>query len=106
MRDSEIEQWVLNEMGLMSGGRLKEVCVLSCEGLVHLNGTVQSRADRLAAQNAAQLAKGAVGVINQLHVRRRNQVRSHAPVKSQVVPVPSTFPFPDHQDLRSSQVAS
>jgi len=106
MRDSEIEQWVLNEMRLKSGGRLQEVCVLSLEGLVNLKGTVQNRADRLAAENAAQQATGVVGVINQLHVRRRNQVRSHAPVKSHVVPVPSTFPFPDHQDLRSSRVAS
>ena len=106
MRDSEIEQWVLNEMRLMSGGRLKEVCVLSLEGLVHLKGTVQNRDDRLAAQNAAQLARGVVGVINQLHVGQGDRVRLHDPVQSQVVPVPGTFPFPDHQDLRSSQVAS
>ena len=106
MRDSEIEQWVLNEIRLMSDGRLKEVCVLSLEGLVNLKGTVPNRADKLTAQNAAQLARGVVGVINQLHVRRRNLVRRRAPVKSQVVPVPSTFPFPDHQDFRSSRIAS
>ena len=106
MRDSEIEQWVLNEIRLMTEGRLKEVCVLSLDGLVNLKGTVPNRADRLAAQNAAQLARGVVGVINQLHVRRKNRVSRHAPVKSQVVPVPGTFPFPDHQDFRSSRIAS
>ena len=106
MRDSEIEQWVLNEICLMTGGRLKEVCVLSLEGLVNLKGTVQNRADRLAAENAAQQATGVVGVINQLHVQRRNLVRRPGAVKSQVVPVPSTFPFPDHQDFRSPGIAS
>ena len=105
MRDSEIEQWVLNEIRLMTDGRLKEVCVLSLEGLVNLKGTVQNRADKVAAQNAAQQAKGVVGVINQLQVRRGNVVHHPAPVKSQVVPVPGTFPFPDHQDFRSSRIA-
>jgi osmotically-inducible protein OsmY len=106
MRDSEIEQWVLNEIRLMTDGRLKEVCVLSLEGLVQLKGTVPNRADKLAAQNAAQQSRGVVGVINQLHVRRRNLVRRPAAVKSQVVPVPSTFPFPDYQDFRSPRIAS
>ena len=106
MRDSEIEQWVLNEIRLMTGGRLKEVCVLSLEGLVNLKGTVPNRADKLAAQSAAHGARGVVGVINQLHVQQRNLDPHPAAVTSQVVSVPSTFPFPDHQDLRAFHVAS
>jgi osmotically-inducible protein OsmY len=105
MRDSEIEQWVLNEIRLVSDGRLKEVCVLSLDGVVNLKGTVPNRPDRRAAQNAAQRATGVVGVINQLHVRRRNVFSHPAPVKSQLASVPSTFPFPDHQDLTSFSLA-
>jgi len=74
MRDSEIEQWVLNEIGL-TAGRLKEVCVLSLNGVVSLKGSVQSRVEKLGAHEAAARAKGVVGVINHLNVRKRNSVR-------------------------------
>jgi len=106
MRDSEIEQWVLNEIGLTAGGRLKEVCVLSLNGVVSLKGSIQSRADRLAAHEAAARAKGVVGVINCLSVRKRNLVRRRALVKSQVAPVSPTFHLPSHKNLGSSQVAN
>jgi osmotically-inducible protein OsmY len=103
MRDSEIEQWVLNEIGLTAGGRLKEVCVLSLTGIVRLNGSVDSRADRLAAHEAAARAKGVVGVINRLNVRKRNSIRRRAVVTTQVA---SAFHLPTQKNLGSSQVAN
>jgi hypothetical protein len=106
MRDSEIEQWVINEIRLMTGSRLKELCVFSLNGVVNLKGTVQSRADKLAAQKAAERAQGVVGVINQLNLRRRNTVRCRPVVKSQVVPASGTFHFPNHELASSSHVAN
>jgi BON domain-containing protein len=93
MRDSEIEQRVLNQIKPTAGGRLREVCVFSLNGVVNLKGTVPSRADRFAAQKAAARAKGVARVINQLCVRRRNPIRQRARVKSRVVPVSNRFQF-------------
>ena len=106
MRDSEIEQWVLSEIGLTAGGHLKEVCVLSLNGVVSLEGTVHSRADKLAAHEAAARAKGVVGVTNRLNVRKRNSIRRPALVNSQVASVSPTFHLPSQKNLASSQVAS
>src|ERR1041385_2037089 len=93
MRDSEIEQWVLNEIKLMTGGRLQEICVWSLDGVVSLSGTVPSRADKLAIQKAAARGNSVVGVINRLNLRRRRPAPRRAGVKSQVVPVSQTFQF-------------
>lgn len=106
MRDSEIEQRVINEIRLMADGRFKNLCVFSMNGVVNLQGTVQSRADKLAAQAAAERAKGVVGVINQLNMRRRNLARRRARVKSQVVIASSTYHVPNHESAGSSHVAN
>ncbi len=106
IRDSEIEQWVLHEIGLTAGGRLKEVCVLSLNGIVSLKGTVHSRADKIATHEAAARGKGVVGVINRLNVRKRNSIRRRAVVKSQVPSVSPTFHLPSQKDLGSLQVAN
>lgn len=94
MRDSEIEQWVINEIRLMTDGRLKELCVFSLDGVVSLKGTVHSRGDKLAAQQAAARAKGAVGVINQLSLRRARVVRRRTSIESPVVLASGTFQLP------------
>ena len=94
MRDSEIEQWVLNEIRAATDGRLKELCVFSLEGVVSLKGTVSGRADSLAAQEAAARSKGVVTVINHLDVRKKNLVRRRAGVKSPVAAVSGTFNWP------------
>ena len=106
MRDSEIEQWVINEIRLLTGSRLKELCVFSLNGVVNLKGTVPSRADKLAAQEAAGRAKGVVGVINQLNMRGRNLTRRRASVTSQIVPTSGTFHLPNHTSASSSHVAN
>ena len=104
MRDSEIEQWVLNEIRLMTGNRLKELGVWSSNGVVTLKGTVQSRADKLSAQQAAECAKGVVAVSNQLSVRRRNAPRGVS-AESPVVATPPTFHLA-HQPATIPQVAN
>jgi len=105
MRDSEIEQWVLNEIRLTRGGRIKEVCVFSLNGVVKLNGTVHSRADRLAVHAAAEGAKGVVGVTNRLRVRKSSLVRRTAVVESQVAPVSGAFHLLSHNNFGSSTIA-
>src|SRR6187431_480412 len=103
MRDSEIEQWVLNEIGLTTGGRLTEVCVLSVNGVVNLKGTVPVRADKLAVQRAAKQAKGVVAVINQLNVSKRKLVGRRPRLKSRVASVSGKFHFSNQERLGSSQ---
>jgi hypothetical protein len=105
MRDSEIEQWVINEIRLMTGSRLRELCVFSLNGVVNLQGTVQSRADKLAAREAAERGKGVVGVINQLNMRRRNLARRRPRAKNQVVRASGRMHFPNHTPA-SSHVAN
>jgi osmotically-inducible protein OsmY len=86
MRDSEIEQWVLNEIRTMSDGRLRELCVLSINGVVNLRGTVRSRAKKHAAELAASRAKGVSAVISHLQVVPRISRKSPAIMKPQVAP--------------------
>ena len=66
MRDSEIEQWVLRHLGLLELADSREVCVVSCEGIVSLYGTVGGNASKLAMHRAARAAKGVIAVINNL----------------------------------------
>jgi len=94
MRDSEIEQWVLSEVRLRTNGRLKELSVLSTNGVVSLKGTVLSRADKLAAQAAAEKAKGVVGIVNRLNLRPRSLTRRRTSMKKQVVPAAPSFQMP------------
>ena len=91
--DSEIEQWVLREIGLTSNAS-REICVFSHNGVVTLRGTVKSFDHKLAVGRAAQIAKGVICVIDDLRVklfaknsssdvkdisslRRRTRLRSH-----------------------------
>jgi len=106
MRDSEIEQWVINEIGLMTGNRLKEVCVFSLNGVVSLKGTVRCRADGRAVQEAAALAKGVVEVINQLNLRGRNVARRRTSIKSQVGSSSSALHHLSPKTAGSSHVAN
>ena len=106
MRDSEIEQRVLNEISLTNGGRVREVCVFSLHGVVNLQGAVSSRAEKLTVQAAAERAHGVVGVINQLNMRRRTVARRRARAKRQTVTATGTFPLPNHQPAISSHLAS
>lgn len=94
MRDSEIEQWVLNEIRLRTNGRLKEVCVVSTNGVVSLRGTVLNRVDKLAAQEAVSRARGVVGIVNQLNLRQRRADGLRASIKKQDVPVAARIDFP------------
>ena len=106
MRDSEIEQWVLREISLTAGGHLKEVCVLSLNGVVNLKGTVPSRADRRATREAAGRARGVVAVINHLSVRKRNLIQRQPGMTSQVAPVAGAFHLPTQETFRSSHLAN
>ena len=101
MRDSEIEQWVISEIRLLTGSHLRELCVFSLNGVVNLKGTVPGRADKLAAQVAAERGKGVVGVINQLTLRPRNLARRRTRVQSQVVRSSGRSHFPSHKLARS-----
>ena len=89
MRDSEIEQWVLNEIRSMTDGRLRELSVLSTNGVVSLRGTVRSRNQKHAAEMAAGGAKGVSAVISHLQVVPRIVRKSPAIVKTQVTPSPA-----------------
>ena len=101
MRDSEIEQWVLSEIKNKTHGRLKELCVFSLNGVVKLNGTAHSRADKLAAQAAVERARGVVAVINELNVQRKRVTERGVAV----VLVPDGF-HRTPKPLTSSHVAS
>jgi hypothetical protein len=94
MRDSEIEQWVLNEIRLRMNDRLKELSVLSTNGVVSLKGTALNRGDKLAAHEAAAAVKGVVGIVNQLNLRPRSLTRPRASIKKQIVPTARSFPIP------------
>jgi hypothetical protein len=65
--DSEIEQWVLKEIGLTTKGS-REICVSSHNAVVTLRGTVKSNDQKWAVDRAAQIAKGVVCVINDIKV--------------------------------------
>jgi hypothetical protein len=95
MRDSEIEQFVLNEIRLKMNGRLKELSVLSMNGVVSLKGTVLSRSDKAAAKAAAEAVKGVVGIVNQLNLRPRSLTGRRASMKKQAGPAAArSFPIP------------
>lgn len=66
--DSEIEQWVLREIGLSDAIGSLEIYVLSRNGVVTLGGTVNNLANKLAATRAAQLACGVEVVVNEINV--------------------------------------
>jgi len=92
MRDSEIEQWVLNEVRSMTDGRLRELSVLSINGVVNLRGTVRSRNQKDAAEMAASGAKGVSAVISHLQVVPRISRKPPTVIKTQVTPPPAISP--------------
>ena len=107
MRDSEIEQWVLNEIKVSTGGRLSEVCVLSVNGVVDLKGTVHSRADRHAVQGAAERSRGVLAVVNRLKVQKSSIApRRRAVVNAKIPTVSGTFHLPTNIPFGSSQAAN
>ena len=85
---------------------MKELCVFSLNGMVNLKGTVQCRADRRAVQEAAEQAKGVIGVINQLNLASRKVARRRAAVESQVVASSSVLPFLSQTAASGSHVAN
>lgn len=70
MRDSEIEQWVLRELGRQRNGNSKEICIYAVDGIVTLTGSVRTRYERSIVQKAALRAEAVVAVINQVKVLR------------------------------------
>lgn len=68
LSDSEIEQWVLTELGLSEAIQSREICVLCDNGVVTLKGTVNRFDNKLAASHAARIAEGVVGVVNKIRV--------------------------------------
>jgi hypothetical protein len=68
MRDSEIEQRILLEIQTGKGMDATEVCVFSIDGIVTLKGTVRTRQNKTAIQQAAYRAEAVIAVINQLRV--------------------------------------
>ncbi len=69
LRDSEVEQWILREIGLGNDIGSREICVLSRDGVVTLRGTVNDFGNKMAATHAAQTANGVVSVINEITVK-------------------------------------
>ncbi len=68
MRDSEIEQYVLNSLaaGLASS---REVCVVSHDGVVTLAGTVPNLMCKLAALRLALGSNGVSAVVDNLAIK-------------------------------------
>jgi osmotically-inducible protein OsmY len=69
LSDSEIEQWVLREIGSTSNGS-QEICVFSHNGVVTLRGTVKSSDQKVAVSRAAQISNGVQSVIDEVRVKR------------------------------------
>lgn len=100
MRDSEIEQWVLKELGHQRNGhrdRNKEICVCATDGIVTLNGTVRTRYEKSNAQKAALRAQAVIAVINNLKV-----LRAEAPIKARAMAATSGLSLPINQYQRPS----
>ena len=67
--DSEIEQWVLRELGLEKDLGSREICVQSHDGVVTLHGTLPNHENKLAAQRAAYRVAGIADVVNDIMVK-------------------------------------
>jgi BON domain-containing protein len=70
MRDSEIEQWVLRELGQHRNGNSKEICVYVTDGIVTLKGSVRTRYEKSTVQKTALRADAVIAVVNHLKVVR------------------------------------
>lgn len=76
MSDSLIEQRVLQNIAVIKLPGCREVCVLSREGIVSLDGTVPTRTARLAMQKAALTVKGVIAVVNNLQSQPSKAARA------------------------------
>lgn len=98
--DSEIEQWVLRELGSEEKLRSPEICVQSHNGVVTLHGSVPDYANRLAAQHAAYRVVGIAGVVNDIRVKPRS-----AQTRKRSTPVVRPEPFSPNVLVPPIQVA-
>jgi hypothetical protein len=92
MRDSEIEQLVLRELGRHGNGNSKEISVCASDGIVTLKGSVRSRYEKSTAQKAARRAGAVTAVVNQLRV-----LRPESSIKASSVPIKNKVRFPINQ---------
>jgi hypothetical protein len=76
MSDSFIEQVVLQNIAVTKLPGCQEVCVLSREGIVSLDGTVPTRTAKLAMQRAALTVKGVIAVVNNLQSQPSRAARA------------------------------
>lgn len=67
--DSEVEQWVLRELGLSEKVCSRDICVLARDGVVRLRGSAQSDEDKLAIEETICCAAGVVRVVNEMKVK-------------------------------------
>ena len=67
--DSEIEQWVLKEIGSEKTIRSREICVQSHDGVVRLSGSVPSYANQRTAEQAAWRVDGVTRVLNDVKLK-------------------------------------
>lgn len=67
--DSEIEQWVLREIGSEKTMRSREICVQSHDGVVRLCGSVPSYANKQTAELAALRVDGVTGLVNDIQFK-------------------------------------
>jgi hypothetical protein len=90
MRDSEIEQRVLKQLGSSPLTGCREVCVVARDGIVTLDGTVPSRRARLAIQRVARAAGGVIAVVNNLQSKPQFAESSkEARAKPELGPTPA-----------------
>ena len=84
--DSETEQWVLRELSVNEKIRSREICVLARDGVVKLQGSAQSDADKLAIEETICRAAGVVVVVNEMRVK---------PVVALIKQIPMSVPLTD-----------
>ena len=99
--DSEIEQWVLRELGLANDLGSPEIWVQSHDGVVTLNGSVPNYANRLAAQRAAYRVTGIADVVNEIKVKPHsieNRQRSTSVTLSEPFQPSALLPPPRSED--------
>ena len=91
LRDSEIEQWVLRELGLSNAIHSREICVLARDGVVTLRGTVAGFSNKMAASHAARVALGVVSVVNRMRVKPEPVMARSVTVPLAARPIPGLF---------------
>jgi osmotically-inducible protein OsmY len=87
--DSLIEQWVLREFSFLSTLRAKELCVVCCDGVITLFGTVRDEASMRTAERVAKLAPNVVGVVNRIRVKPSTVVAQPTPIGRESRPATS-----------------